>query len=351
MQITDFLRQAVEDGASDLFVLAGSPMLEKKDRHIVPLTEKHLLPEDTKQLISEIYGMAKRDMGQYEKSGDDDFSFAIGGLARFRVNAYRQRGSLAAVIRVVAFDIPDWKDLHISEEIMRLADVSDGLVLVTGTAGSGKSTTQACIIDRINRTKEAHIVTLEDPIEYLHTHKKSIISQREISIDTEDYLSALRACLRQAPDVILMGEMRDAETIRTAMTAAETGHLVIATLHTKGAVNTIDRILDSFPSEQQGQVRVQLSMVLRTVVSQQLVPDTEGCLVPAFEIMHVDHAIRTMIRDNKNHQINNAMLAGGDDGMVTMDRYLQGLYEQKKISKQTLLDYCDNPEALLKRIQ
>ncbi len=350
MQITDFLKKAVEDRASDLFVLAGSPMIEKKEGRIVRLTEKALLPEETKQLIAEIYSLAKRDMERYEKSGDDDFSFAIGGLARFRVNAYRQRGSLAAVIRVVAFDIPDWQELHISEEVMKLADVSDGLILVTGTAGSGKSTTQACIIDRINQTKEAHIVTLEDPIEYLHTHKKSIISQREISIDTEDYLSALRACLRQAPDVILMGEMRDAETIRTAMTAAETGHLVIATLHTKGAVNTIDRILDSFPSEQQGQVRVQLSMVLRTVVSQQLVPNAEGCLVPAFEIMHGDHAIRNMIRDNKNHQINNAMLAGGDNGMVTMDRYLQGLYEQKKITKDTLLDYCDNPEAMQKRI-
>ncbi|MBQ8845535.1 MAG: PilT/PilU family type 4a pilus ATPase [Lachnospiraceae bacterium] len=350
MQITDFLRKAVEDAASDLFVLAGSPVIEKKDGHIVPLTEKHLLPEETKQLIAEIYSMANRGMDSYERTGDDDFSFAVGGLARFRVNAYRQRGSMAAVIRVVAFEIPDWRELNISEEVMKLADVSDGMILVTGTAGCGKSTTQACIIDRINETKEAHIVTLEDPIEYLHTHKKSIISQREISIDTEDYISALRACLRQAPDVILMGEMRDAETIRTAMTAAETGHLVIATLHTKGAVNTIDRILDAFPSEQQGQVRVQLSMVLRTVVSQQLVPGMEGGLLPVFEIMHADHAIRNMIRDNKNHQINNAMLAGGDDGMVTMDRYLMNLYEQKQISRDTLLDYCDNPEAIQKRI-
>ncbi len=350
MQITEFLRKAVEDAASDLFVLAGSPVIEKKDGHIVPLTEKHLLPEETKQLIAEIYSMANRGMDSYERTGDDDFSFAVGGLARFRVNAYRQRGSMAAVIRVVAFEIPDWRELNISEEVMKLADVSDGMILVTGTAGCGKSTTQACIIDRINQTKEAHIVTLEDPIEYLHSHKKSIISQREISIDTEDYISALRACLRQAPDVILMGEMRDAETIRTAMTAAETGHLVIATLHTKGAVNTIDRILDSFPSEQQGQVRVQLSMVLRTVVSQQLVPAVAGGLLPAFEIMHADHAIRNMIRDNKNHQINNAMMAGGDGGMVTMDRYLLNLYEQNKISKQTLLDYCDNPEAMQKRI-
>ncbi len=350
MQVTEFLKHAVEDAASDLFILAGSPVLEKKDRHIVALTEKHLLPADTKQLIAEIYSMANRGMENYERTGDDDFSFAVGGLARFRVNAYRQRGSYAAVIRVVAFEIPDWNALHIPEEIMKLADLADGLVLVTGTAGNGKSTTQACIIDRINNTKEAHIVTLEDPIEYLHTHKKSIISQREISIDTEDYLSALRACLRQAPDVILMGEMRDAETIRTAMTAAETGHLVIATLHTKGAVNTIDRILDSFPSEQQGQVRVQLSMVLRTVVSQQLVPGADGSLVPAFEIMHVDHAIRNMIRDNKNHQINNAMVAGGDTGMITMDQYLLNLYRQNKISKDTLLNYCENQEAIKKRI-
>jgi len=350
MQITDFLKRAAEDDASDLFVLAGSPVIEKKGGHIVRLTEDALMPEDTKQLIAEIYSMASRDMERYERTGDDDFSFAIAGLARFRVNAYRQRGSLAAVIRVVAFDIPDWQRLHISEEVMKLSEVSDGLVLVTGTAGNGKSTTQACIIDRINQTKEAHIVTLEDPIEYLHAHKKSIISQREISIDTEDYPSALRACLRQAPDVILLGEMRDAETMRTAMTAAETGHLVIATLHTKGAVNTIDRILDSFPSEQQAQVRVQLSMVLRTVVSQQLVPNTEGCFVPAFEIMHAGHAILNMIRDNKNHQITNAMLAGAGSGMVTMDRYLQGLYERKVITKETLLSYCDNPEAVQKRV-
>ena len=224
-------------------------------------------------------------------------------------------------------------------------------VFWTPSLGSGKSTTQACLIDRINDTKEAHIVTLEDPIEYLHTHKRSIISQREISIDTEDYISALRACLRQAPDVILMGEMRDAETIRTAMTAAETGHLVIGTLHTKGAVNTIDRILDSFPSEQQAQVRVQLSMVLRTVVSQQLVPGVDDSLIPAFEIMHADHAIRNMIRDNKSHQITNAMIAGGEDGMVTMDQYLLRLYQEEKISKEVLLDYCDNSESVKKRIR
>ena len=350
MQVKDYLIKAVEQKASDLFILAGSPIMKKQDGHMAPMGTESLQQEETKRLITQLYSMADRDMDRYERTGDDDFSFAIVGVARFRVNAYRQRGSFAAVIRVVAFEIPDWKELHISEEVMKLADVANGMILVTGTAGSGKTTTQACIIDRINRTKEAHVVTLEDPIEYLHTHKKSIISQREVAIDTEDYLSALRACLRQAPDVILMGEMRDAETIHTAITAAETGHLVIATLHTKGTVNAIDRILDAFPSAQQGQMRVQLSMVLKTVVSQQLVPDVNGLLCPAYEIMHVDHAIRTMIRENKNHQINNAISAGGAAGMITMDQYLLELFRENRISRQVLLDYCDNRELLEKKI-
>lgn len=350
MEVLDYLKKAVEEGASDIFFLAGSPATAKIEGRIVRIGEERLLPNHTKELIGQIYEVAKRSTEYFEKSGDDDFSFAVPGIARFRVNAYRQRGSWAAVIRTVAFHIPDWRDLNIPEEVMKLADVNSGMILVTGTAGSGKSTTQACIIDRINHTKESHIITLEDPIEYLHGHDKSIISQREIAIDTEDYLSALRACLRQAPDVILMGEMRDTETIRTAMTAAETGHLVIATLHTKGAVNTIDRILDSFPSTQQGQIRVQLSMVLHTVVSQQLIPDVNGELVPAYEIMHMDNAIRNMIRDNKNHQINNVISAGGASGMITMDQYLLNMYQKKQISKETVLEYADNPEQLVRRL-
>ena len=284
------------------------------------------------------------------QTGDDDFSFSLAGLARFRVNVYRQRGSMAAVIRVVAFDIPDWKDLSIPEQVMDLAGVTHGMVLVTGTAGSGKSTTQACIIDRINRTRECHIITLEDPIEYLHRDRKSIVSQREVAIDTQNYPSALRACLRQAPDVILLGEMRDQETIHTAMTAAETGHLLIATLHTKGAVNTIDRIVDTFPSGQQDQVRVQLSMVLHTVVSQQLVPDANGGLVPAFEIMHVNNAIRSLIRDSKTHQIDNAIAAGGAEGMMSMDQSLLALYKSRQITAETALSYADNPEQLKRRM-
>jgi len=301
-------------------------------------------------MITDMYRAAQRDMDIFQKRGDDDFSFAVPGLARFRVNTYRQRGSAAAVIRVVSFDIPDWKALKIPAQVMDLAEITSGMVLITGTAGSGKTTTQACIIDRINKTRDCHIVTLEDPIEYLHRHDKSIVSQREITIDTEDYLSALRACVRQAPDVILLGEMRDAETMHTAMSAAETGHMVIATLHTKGAVNAIDRIIDLFPSSQQTQIRVQLATVLKTVVSQQLLPDAEGGMIPACEIMHMNSAIRSMIRDNKNHQIDNAIASGGKDGMISMDQAILNLCKEGKITKETALLYADRPEQMKRNL-
>ena len=342
----EYLKQAVEHEASDLFVVAGGPVCEKRDGHIRPMSEEKLLPQDTEQLITAVYEAAGRSMELYLRRGDDDFSFAVPGLARFRVNAYRQRGSMAAVFRLVSFDIPDWQQLQIPAAVMDLANVSSGLVLFTGTAGSGKSTTQACLIDRINRSRDCHIVTLEDPIEYLHRHQRSIVSQREIAIDTEDYLAALRSCLRQAPDVILLGEMRDAATIHTAMTAAETGHMVIATLHTRGAVNAIDRIIDAFPSTQQAQARVQLATVLRTVVSQQLLPATDGGQVPACEIMHANSAIRSMIRDNKNHQIDNAIIAGSSEGMISMDQALTQLYRAGRISRETALEYAANSQQL-----
>ena len=345
-----YLKRAVADQASDLFIIAGGPVSEKLEKRLSFVSEGRMLPDETAELIKDLYKHAKRPMDHYMEVGDDDFSFSVPGLARFRVNAYRQRGSLAAVVRIVSFDIPDWEKLHIPKAIMDLADMTHGMILVTGTAGSGKSTTQACIIDRINRTREAHIITLEDPIEYLHRNQRSIVSQREISIDTEDYLSALRACLRQAPDVILLGEMRDHETIHTAMTAAETGHLLIATLHTKGAVNTIDRIVDAFPSGQQGQIRAQLSMVLRTVVSQQLLPGVNGDVVPAYEIMHMNSAIRSMVRECKTHQIDNAITAGGSEGMITMDQSILNLYRNHQITRETALDYADNPEQLQRRL-
>ena len=348
--LMQYLRRAVEDHASDLFIVAGGPVSYKLEGHVCAIGDERLLPPRTQEYISEIYRLANRPIDPFLEKGDDDFSFAVPGLARFRVNTYRQRGSLAAVVRVVAFNIPDWQSIHIPEKIVELANETHGMILMTGTAGSGKSTTQACIIDRINRTRDCHIITLEDPIEFLHRNQRSIVSQREIAVDTADYLAALRACLRQAPDVILLGEMRDPETIRTTITAAETGHLIIGTLHTKGAVNAIDRIIDSFPSEHQAQIRMMLSTVLQIVVSQQMLPDKHGGMVPAFEVMRVNSAIRSMIRDNKNHQINNVIAAGSREGMNTMDQAILDLYRKGFITKETALDYADAPELLSRQL-
>ena len=350
MELMEYLKRAVADGASDLFFVAGGPVSYKVEGHIRPLGEARILPPETETMVSGIYALAHRPQERYLETGDDDFSFAVSGLARFRVNTYRQRGSMAAVIRVVAFEIPDYRTLGIPEEVMRLAEEKSGMVLVTGTAGSGKSTTQACILDRINRTRAAHIVTLEEPIEYLHRDRMSIVSQREIAIDTADYLSALRACLRQAPDVILLGEMRDYETMRTAMTAAETGHLVIATLHTKGAVNAVDRIIDSFPSTQQAQVRVQLAVVLRSVVSQQLLPGKSGGMVPAFELMRVNGAIRNMIRESKSYQINGVIQTSQAEGMIGMDQAVLALCQAGTVTAETALRFADQPEQMQRRL-
>ena len=350
MTLMDYLTEAVHSGASDLFLITGAQASVKREGHLRTLEEERIVPSRGEALVAEIYALANRDMEEFRSSGDDDFSFSVAGLARFRVNIYRQRGSVAAVIRVVAFSIPDWRELGIPQEVMALADHTSGMILFTGTAGSGKSTTQACLIDRINHERACHIITVEDPIEFLHRNQKSIVSQREIAVDTVDYLSALRACLRQAPDVIQLGEMRDLETIRTAMTAAETGHLLIGTLHTKGAVNAVDRIIDTFPSEQQNQIRIQLSAVLRTVVSQQLLPGTDGGLVPAFEIMHLNSAVRSMIRESKTHQIAAAIASGSAEGMCSMDRSILNLLQEGRITKQTALAYADNPEQMERRI-
>jgi len=347
-KMMEHLTRAAKDGASDVFFVPGGPVSYKLDGQLTTLEQERISPQRSKAYIEQIYALAKRDMDGFLASGDDDFSFSIPGLARFRVNVYRQRGSWAAVIRVVMFSIPDWQELGIPRQVMELADRSSGMVLVTGTAGCGKSTTLACLVDRINQNRACHIVTLEDPIEYLHRNVKSIVSQREIAVDTSDYLSALRACLRQAPDVIQLGEMRDLETIRTAMTAAETGHLLLATLHTRGAVNTIDRIIDTFPADQQQQIRIQLSAVLCTVVSQQLLPDVNGEQVPAFEILQMTGAVRSMIRDSKSHLIPGAIAAGGAEGMLSMDQSILQLYQAGRITRQTALSYADNPEQMLR---
>ena len=300
-------------------------------------------------VVDEIYEMARRERTNLEKMIDDDFSFSIPSLGRFRVNVFRQRGSLSAVIRVIRFGIPDPSELGIPESVLSLADNMTGLVLVTGAAGSGKSTTLACMIDRINNSREAHIITMEDPIEYLHHHNKSIVSQREVFIDTPGYLDSLRSALRESPDVILLGEMRDYETISAAVTAAETGVLLFSTLHTSSAANTINRIVDVFPANQQVQIRGQLAQLLRGVICQQLVMTTEDKQEPVFEVMKSTPAIQNMIREGKLHQLDSAMQAARQDGMMTMDTSLLELYQQGRITKDTLLSSCNNYEFVLKR--
>lgn len=345
------LEQAVSQGASDIFIIAGLPVSCRINGIIKKENDERLRPADTEALLEGIYEMAgNRDISNLHKHGDDDFSFAIQGVSRFRVSAYKQRGALSAVIRVITFTLPSYKDLGISDYIMQLGNSGKGMVLVTGPAGSGKSTTLACIIDQINKTKDGHIITLEDPLEFLHRHERCVISQREINVDTDNYVTALRSALRQSPDVILLGEMRDYETITVAMTAAETGHLLFSTLHTIGAANTIDRIIDVFPSNQQKQIAVQLSMVLNAVVSQQLVPTVDGKVMPAFEIMTVTPAIRNMIRDNKVHQIDGIIYSSVKDDMVSMDSSLLKLYNDGNITKETALTYATNPDMLSKKL-
>ena len=351
MELREYLERATAQGASDLFIVAGLPLTCKVNGKMIHMGEERVMPEETERLIRDIYALASNhSLEELQKKGDDDFSFSIANLARFRASIYKQRGSLAAVIRLIAFQLPNPEELEIPASILNLADYRKGLVLVTGPAGSGKSTTLACLIDRINSTRESHIITLEDPLEFLHRHKKSIVSQREVSSDTESYQTALRAALRQSPDVILLGEMRDYETIQIAMTAAETGHLVFSTLHTVGAANAVDRIIDVFPPNQQRQITVQLSMTLQAVISQQLVPDTTGNLIPAFEIMTVTPAIRNMIRENKIPQISGILYGASSRDMISMDSSLFNLYRSGRISKETALTYASNPDMLSKKL-
>ena len=344
------LQDATEAGASDIFIVAGLPLSYRVNGVLFHKGER-LMPDSTEAFIRQIYELTHtHPIDDFLKNGDDDFSFAIPGLSRFRVSTYKQRGSLAAVIRVITFELPNPAALGIPGAVMGLSEYTKGMVLVTGPAGSGKSTTLACLVDRINSTKQDHIITLEDPLEYLHHHKESIVSQSEISTDTENYLVALRAALRQSPDVILLGEMRDFETIQTAMTAAETGHLVLSSLHTIGAANTISRIIDVFDASQQRQIAVQLSMVLKAVVSQQLVPAKNGTLVPAFEIMVMTPAISNMIRDNKVHQIDGIIYTSAKEDMISMDNSLLELYRKGIITQETVLQYCTNPEMTRKKL-
>ena len=351
MNVMELLTSAVEKDAADIFLIPGMPFSYKIGGRIIYQGDDRIMPDEMNGMIKQIYELAKnRSMEKVQSHGDDDFSFAIPGVSRFRASVFRQRGSLAGIIRVVRYELPDAGQLHLPKSIIDVSRLTKGMVLVTGPAGSGKSTTLACIIDEINRTRNAHVITLEDPIEYLHRHDNSIISQREIATDTKSYTVALRAALRQSPDVILLGGMRDFETMSIAMTAAETGHLIISTLHTMGAVNTIDRIIDEFPPSQQHQIRVQLAMVLEAVVSQQLVPTVDGAVVPAVEIMVCNTAVRNLIRESKTHQIDSVIATSAQEGMITMDASLLSLYGKGIIDRKQALAYSMAPEMMEKRL-
>ncbi|MCL2665958.1 MAG: PilT/PilU family type 4a pilus ATPase [Defluviitaleaceae bacterium] len=350
MQVESFLKESVDRRASDIYIIEKKPITFKVNGNMEYFDSNTLGGAQTEEILRALYSLAGgRDFNKLA-SGDDDFAVSVAGVGRFRVNAYRQRLSYASVIRTIPMGLPDPAKLNIPEVIVNLANYTRGIVLFTGTTGSGKSTSLACLIDKINSTRQDHIITIEDPVEFQHEHKTGIVSQRELEADTHGYVSALRAAMRQVPDVILVGEMRDYETISAAITAAETGHLVFSTLHTIGAAATIDRIIDVFPPNQQNQIRTQLSVTLQAVVSQQLIPTLEGKRLPAYEIMIVNSAIRNLIRENKTFQIENIIQTSASLGMKTMDMSIYDLYRQKNISKENALLFSVNQQTMASRI-
>ena len=340
LHLDDLLRYAVRVGASDLHLPSNMPPTVRLHGALRPLDGVPPLdPNTVRDMIFGILPQSQRE--RFEAEHELDTSHSVAGCGRFRVNVCLQRGTVAVAMRPIPHDIPEFSTLGLPEAVKAFTDMRRGLVLVTGPTGSGKSTTLASLIDIINRTKPLHIVTVEDPIEFLHGHKRSVISQREVGADTGSFAEALRRALRQDPDVILVGEMRDLETIATALTAAETGHLVFATLHTQDAPSTVDRVIDVFPPSQQEQIRIQLSSALRGVVTQQLVPSADGNgRAVAAEVLVCTPAIQNLIRAAKTHQIYSLMQTGGQFGMQTMDQCLATLVRQERVSQAMALDRC-----------
>ncbi len=349
MEFHDILRYGKEHRASDVHIKVGSPPIVRIDGGLKELEGDIFTGLKTDELVREM--LTGKQMEHLTEFGEIDLSYSVHDIGRFRVNIYRQRGSYCLAMRMVNFDVPSMKELGLPESLESLANLKHGLVLITGPTGSGKSTTLASMIRHINETRNEHILTLEDPIEYLFKNCKSIIGQREIGMDSKNFSNALRACLRQDPDVILVGEMRDLETIQIALTAAETGHLVFSTLHTLGAAKTIDRIIDAFPPHTKEQVRVQVASVLMGVVSQQLLPMRTGIgRVPACEIMIPNMAIRNLVREHKEHQIINAIQTGKQKGMMTMDDALKDLFRQGMITKDVAVEHAFDREEFVKSV-
>lgn len=347
--IDDLLKEAQQIKASDLHITVGIPPKARINGELINLEYKALTASDTEELINPIIPSSMMDT--FMSIGELDFSYSIAGIGRYRVNVFRQRGSYAAVFRIINSTIPGPDKLGLPHAVTELTKKRRGLVLVTGPTGSGKSTTLASLIDIINTNYNSHIITLEDPIEYLHHHKKSIVNQREIGLDSLSFANALRVVLREDPDVILVGEMRDLETIEIAITAAETGHLVFSTLHTIGAVSTIDRIIDVFPPHQQQQIKLQLSSVLEGVISQQLIPTIDKTSrVAAFEVMLTTPAIKNLIREGKNHQIASFIQTSKKQGMQTMDDAIFELFSKGRIDKEQVVSFAQDMLTMERRV-
>ena len=343
----DLLTIMIERGASDLHITTGTPPQIRLHGKLTPLTQfERLTPQDTQRLAYSVLNEGQKQ--KFEEDNELDLSFGIQGLARFRCNVYRQRGAVAAAIRVIPIKIRSFEELGLPAVVEQLADRPKGLILVTGPTGSGKSTTLAAMVDKINNERNEHIMTIEDPIEFVHHHKKCLVNQREVFSDTQSFKNALKYILRQDPDVVLVGEMRDLETIAAALTIAETGHLTLGTLHTNSCAQTINRIIDVFPTSQQSQVRAQLSLVLEGVLSQQLIPTADGRgRVMALEIMVTTPAIRNLIREEKIHQIYSMVQAGSKVGMQTMSQSLAELVRAGRVSKEEALARAPLPDELL----
>jgi twitching motility protein PilT len=345
MTIQQMLQLVCEHNASDLHLVVGAPPSIRVDGHLMPIeNESVLVPEASQQLIYGILNDRLRELLLANK--EIDFSYQFGDFGRFRVNAYYQRGSLSAALRLIPTRIKSLDELRLPSVYQQLGELKQGFVLVTGPTGHGKSSSLAAIIEMINETRAEHIVTIEDPIEFLYQSKRSIISQRELHGDTHSWQVALRSVLREDPDVVLVGEMRDYETIAAALTVAETGHLVFATLHTNSAAQTIDRIIDVFPEHQQAQVRMQLSNVLEAVVAQRLIPATTGGRIPATEILLATPAVKNTIREGKTHQIDNIIQTSGELGMMSLESSLAYWINSGELDLQLAQRYAFRPEEL-----
>jgi twitching motility protein PilT len=343
--IDTYLHTLWAHGATDLLITAGAPPFMRVDGSLVPVPEAEaLMPDDTQRLVTTLLGseLATR----FEEEREVDLSFSWGEYARFRANAFHQQGRASLALRLIPFEIPTFEQLGLPYIVERLVDLPQGLVLVTGPTGSGKSTTLASMVNVINERRPCHIITIEDPIEYVHEHRRSAVDQREVGVDTDSFARALRAAFREDPDVILVGEMRDNETIQTTLTLAETGHLVFATLHTNDAAQTVDRIVDVFPAEQQSQIRIQLSATLEAIISQRLIPKTGGGRVAAFEVLTATYAVRNLIRDGRTNQLRNTISTGSQQGMQTLEQSLSFLISQELISYEEAVRHTLNPNEL-----